>query len=440
MIQQFLNHIQHHNLCKTSDKILLAVSGGLDSMVMLHLFHQQGFNIAVAHCNFQLRGEESAGDQEFASQVCSALNIPLFTKVFDTAAIASEKKQSIQVVARELRYAFFQQVLKENNFFAIATAHHLNDVLETVLLNITRGTGIDGLAGIPVKTQNIIRPMLFASRDNLKAYAKKNNLLWREDSSNQKDDYQRNFIRHHVVPLLKKVNPALEETFKDTHERIVSAQALAKKQLESIQNDIFLKSGNRIAIDKRKLSGVGSSEVVLWELLKDYGFNYTQCKDLATCETSGKRFWSADYRITVDRDSFLLDRHADAVKEEIIVNAQSTSVYRAGDTLVLKQIDFADFTLIKNAAIAQLDAEKVTFPLVWRPWKPGDALIPLGMENSKKISDLLIDSKIALPDKEKITVIESRGEIVWVVGMRIHDRFKVTGTTKRVLLLKVETI
>lgn len=440
MIQQFLNHIQRHNLCKTSDKILLAVSGGLDSMVMLQLFSQHNFNIGIAHCNFQLRGEESAGDEAHVKQTCKQLNIPCHTKVFNTKAIAQERKLSIQLAARELRYQYFQELIKQHGYTTIATAHHLNDVLETVILNLTRGTGIDGLTGIPVRTNNIIRPLLFASREWLRNYAVKNNITWREDSSNEKDDYQRNFIRHRVVPLLKEVNPSLEDTFRDTHDRIVMAQLLVRSQLKTISDFLISTNGTRITIDKRNVLELENAHAVLWELLKDYGFNYVQCKDLIQEHIPGKQFYSSKYRIIIDRNSFILEPRKESIPDALTIENTSDVLPRAGESLTFKTVDSNVFKLTKKLSVAQLDADKLVFPMTWRPWKPGDVLIPLGMKTSKKVSDLLIDAKVSLPDKEKITVIESAGEVVWVVGMRINEHYKVTEKTRRVFIIELNSV
>ncbi len=438
MTQQLLNHIKRYNLCKISDKILLAVSGGLDSMVMLNLFRHAGFSIAVAHCNFQLRGDESAGDENFIRTTCTNLGLPLHVQAFDTASIAKEEKQSIQVTARELRYDFFQNIVKQYQYDVIATAHHLDDVFETIIINLTRGTGIDGLIGIPVKTNNIIRPLLFASREDLLAYAKQEQLLWREDSSNEKDDYQRNFVRHQVIPLLKKLNPGFNETFKDTHKRVVAGHAMLKMQYDKVRDVIFRTTGNRTYINKQKLFDFAYPAEVLWELLKESGFNYTQCIDIVEVETAGKIFYSHAYQLSIDRSEYILEKRSFATSEIVFIEQGSEEAVRGNEKLKITIVTSEKFLLKKESAIAQLDFDKIEFPLSWRSWQPGDALIPLGMNASKKVSDVLIDAKVALPDKAQVTVLESAGQIIWIVGMRINNRFKVTETTGQVLILELK--
>jgi tRNA(Ile)-lysidine synthase len=438
VVEQFLNHIQRHSLCKTSDKILLAVSGGLDSMAMLHLFRLAGFKVGVAHCNFQLRGEDSVADEALVNQTCVTLGIPFHVKRFETARIAENEKKSIQVLARELRYDFFKDIAQKHDYRAIATAHHLNDSLETVLLNLVRGTGIEGLTGIPLKNGNVIRPLLFASRQVIKDYADSHGLEWREDESNATDDYNRNFLRHQVVPRLRELNPNLENTFQDTLERIVGINNLSAKALENIKQDTWRETEGRVYINKARISKNSYPQVVLWEFLKSYGFNFDQCKLIMENHQSGRKFYGEKAALTIDREDFILEDFSEEKAIFCRIESGQRRVSTEGRNLNLIEKKAVDHLLERNSAMAQLDADKLKFPLIWRSWKPGDQMIPLGMSSGKKISDMLIDSKVPLPDKRNVTVVESSGEIVWLVGYRIHEAYKITQSTQRVMIIETE--
>lgn len=433
MIQQLLNHIDRHKLCKTTDKILLAVSGGIDSMVMLDIFLKAGFSIAVAHCNFQLRGKDADEDEQLVKDVCGN-TIPFFSKRFDTGSYAEANKLSIQMAARQLRYDFFESLMNENRFQFTATAHQLNDSIETTLLNFVKGSGIEGLAGIPIKINRIIRPLLFATRQMISDYAKENQIRWREDTSNASDDYQRNFLRNKIIPSLREINPALEETFRNTNERLQAAASWTKNLAADFLN--YDDSG-RIVIHKKELNEATSSEVLLWEIVKDFDFNYEQCKEIIETHQPGKIFYSPGHVLTIDRETYIIQaRQPENIFLQSEIHPKQVVTKNFNGSLFIQEIKKEDFSLNRSQHLAQVDADKIEFPLVWRLWKPGDSFMPLGMSNHKKLSDFFIDMKISLPDKEKITVVESSGQIVWVVGFRIHEAFKVTEHTKRVLVME----
>jgi tRNA(Ile)-lysidine synthase len=436
VVEQFLNHIHRHKLCKTSDKILLAVSGGMDSMVMLHLFVKAGFNPAVAHCNFQLRGEASSADEKLVAGTCENLKVTCHVTRFETAKVADESKDSIQLAARKLRYNFFNELREQHHYQFLATAHHINDSLETILFNLVRGTGIDGLLGIPVKNEWIIRPMLFASREMVERYAIENNILWREDASNAEDDYQRNFIRLHVISRLRELNPSLEETFQSSNERIRAMVHLAKNAFGEISRRVISEADGKMNIDIEAIQKFDDPAVILWELLKDKGVNYAQCKQIVLEHQPGKRFLAGDVTITIGRNHYIVEQGEAELDDFVIFSEGETEVILNDQKLVCRQVASTDFVLIKQPGVAQFDAAKIQFPLRWRRWKNGDAFTPLGMHSRKKVSDLLIDEKISLPEKKKMTVLESAGEIVWVVGLRIHDSFKVTEKTRKVLIIE----
>jgi tRNA(Ile)-lysidine synthase len=438
VLEQFLNHIERHQLCKTSDKILLAVSGGMDSMIMVDFFLKAGFDIGIVHANFQLRGAASDADEEMVAALALRLAVPFFSTRFDTRRLAEEGQKSTQVAARELRYGFFREVSTSHGYDYIATGHHANDNLETIILNLVRGTGIEGLGGIPVKQGNLIRPLLFATRDSLQAYAHENGIVWREDASNETDDYSRNYIRHKIIPPLKLINPNLEGTFVNSMERIWAGVELSRKSISVFYSRVVSESDGRLIIDKEKLLADPYPAVMMWEILKRFGFHYDVCKKIVSDHQSGKQFHGATYTLTVDRSSYILEKSSLNNSEEVvrIERGQDHALFM-GDKIHIKEINAEAFKLNPERNFAQVDADKVIFPLTWRRWLPGDSIIPLGMKTAKKVSDILTDARVSVPDKGKMTVLESGNEIIWLVGMRINDNFKITRATTRVLILEL---
>ncbi|MEQ9412466.1 MAG: tRNA lysidine(34) synthetase TilS [Cyclobacteriaceae bacterium] len=412
---------------------MLAVSGGVDSMVMLHLFYKAGYKIGVAHCNFQLRDAASDEDERLVQQTCQQWKVPFHTQRFETNNYAAVNGCSIQMAARELRYAWFRELMQANNYDLLATAHHLNDNLETTLLNFVRGTGISGIKGIPNKTDYIIRPLLAFTKKELVDYANENKLTWREDASNATDDYDRNQLRHQVIPKLEELNPALEDTFKRTNQRLQGAAAVFQLGLSHLRQQFVTEEKNRISISTELQQHISFPEVVLWELLKDYGFNYTQCADaVAAARQSGKIFHSSSHQLTIDRKAWIVAPHA--------IEMRATEIHPTDKKVTLGAWDLTiapsnDHTISTQPTEAKLDAAHITFPLTWRKWKEGDAFTPLGMHNQKKLSDFFIDAKVPRTDKEMATVLESNGNIIWVVGYRIDNRYKITDRTKEVLQL-----
>lgn len=436
MVEQLLNHIKRNNLCKTTDKILLAVSGGVDSMVMLHLFRQTGFKIGVVHCNFQLRGEASMGDEEFVRQTCDENNIPFYVKRFNTLTYAEENRLSIQMAARDLRYSFFDTLVDGLAYDYLATAHHLNDSIETTLLNLVKGTGIDGLSGIPQTKDKVIRPLLFATKEMLMDYATRYHLSWREDVSNGSTDYQRNFIRHRIIPELKALNPNFENTFQYTLQRLTGARLFASAYIDHFAQQALQFTNGRINIDKRKLLKNPAPSVLLWELIKDKGFNFDQCIEIVSMHQSGKKFFTSGYELFVDREYYIIQKKNDNAVTSIIVDKNADVVKGIAGNLYFEIQDKKDFCLRRETELAQLDFDRIEYPLTWRTWQPGDHFIPLGLTQTKKLSDFFIDMKLSMPVKNQMTVIESAGRVIWVVGLRIHNDFKVTEDTGRILTIR----
>jgi tRNA(Ile)-lysidine synthase len=436
--QQFLNHIEKNALCLPGDRILLAVSGGIDSMVMLSLFQNAGFRIGVAHCNFQLRGKESDSEERHVKLYCEARSIPFYSERMSTIEFAEEQKFSIQVAARELRYAFFESVRSQHGYQFIATAHHLTDSIETVLLNLTRGTGIDGITGIPVRNGLVIRPLLFCTRQQIVDYANAMNLNWCSDSSNDTDHYARNIIRHHVVPLLTSLNPDLEDNLSQSIERFAGTRWLATQMLGRFKSDAIRHEGDVIKIQMGHVLQSPHAAVVLWECLKQMGFRYDECKSIIVQRQPGKSFFSQTHRLVVDRTEWLVTPRISKAPLVEEISEDHNEAQLGAWKILLSKFTRDEYRLDTSPAVGQFDLEKIVFPLKWRSWNPGDSFSPLGMQAKKKVSDFLIDNKFSLVEKEEVTVMQSGEEIIWIVGIRISDRFKITSQTRRILKIAVE--
>lgn len=418
----------------------MAVSGGLDSMVMLELFRHSSYAFSVAHVNFQLRGAESDADESFLKAKCDQWKIPFYSTRVDTNNYATQHGMSIQLAARQLRYAWFRQLKLENGFDWIATGHHQNDSIETVLLNLTKGTGLDGILGIPEKTTDIIRPILFAGQEEIRNYAVDAGITWREDESNQTDNYQRNFIRHQIVPRLKEINPSLETTFARTLEKLQGSSSLISMALNNWKEKFLSEKKGQVLFNKSGFSGdynTSHNSLLLWEFVKEYGFNYDQCQEIIRVlpHQPGKRFLSTTHTLIIDRESLILSKHPIELNEIQIKSGQQVASLGAL-TLQLDLIE-CPFQISTSKKIAVVDTNHTMFPLVWRKWKPGDYFFPLGMNQRKKVSDFLIDEKVSLPDKESVTVLTCSGEIIWVVGFRLDDRFKLTEKTTKAIQLSI---
>lgn len=427
--KQFHNFIEQNNLIGDEEKILLAVSGGLDSMVMLSLFQESSYSFGVAHCNFGLRGEKSDQDERFVVGWSVKKGIDCFTKS------VKMEGNSIQLEARKKRYAWFNLLCEEKGYDKIATAHHLNDSLETTLLNITRGTGIKGLSGIPVQNKNIIRPLLFTNRDEILAYAKEMKLQWREDSSNSKTDYTRNRIRLKVLPELKEINPSIEQTFKNTKERLDLVAAQMADVVAKVKDENFDKREQEL-----NLAWINQTYhlLILSEILSDYGFNYVTSKEIYdSIGKSGNVFESERWKVVMDRQSLFISKQEESSDEEFYI--ENEGIFSIGNgELEVSGIDIGvPFELPADSKTAFFDGSCLSFPLKVRKWRQGDVFQPLGMSGSKKVSDLLIDMKVPLAKKADVLILESANEIAWVIGYRISERFKVNKETRSIVCAKL---
>lgn len=438
--EKFIEFNTSKRLANRKKKILLAVSGGIDSVVMCSLFHQVKYPFAIAHCNFQLRGNESDADEKFVSDLAKKYGVEVFIKKFDTTKYAEEKNISIQLAARELRYTWFQELRKEKEFNLVATAHHLNDNIETILFNLTKGTGIKGLRGIPVRNENIVRPILFASREEIESYQQEYKLNFREDSSNAEDKYTRNKIRHQIIPLLKEINPSLENAFAEKIELFTQLETMYEMQMKKSAAKLFLPRENDIYIPIIKLKKIQNASSVLYEYLKDFDFNAEHVEDIlvAVDADAGKQFLSSSARIIKDRRFFILTKLSDKDFSIQVINDGDTEIKFREKMLVLTSTT-ADTKITADKNSAFLDKTKLEYPLILRPWKAGDYFYPFGMKlKKKKLKKFFTDEKIPLNEKENSYVLESNKKIVWVVGYRIDERFKVTDSTKEVLKLYIK--
>lgn len=432
LIQHF---IEEKHLFTIQDKVLVALSGGADSVALLRVLVELGYSCECAHCNFHLRGEESNRDETFVRELCQSLDIPLHVIHFDTKTYAKKKHLSIEMAARELRYEWFEKVRREIHAEVIAVAHHRDDSVETFLLNLIRGTGINGLKGIPVRNGLIVRPLLHTSKTDILNYLSHLKQDYVTDSTNLQDEYMRNKIRLNLIPLMETMNPSIAETIDETAQKLTEvADIYHQNRKTAIQNALqktlernIEETEGRNSMDIETILSDIAPFSLLHEWLAPKGFNATQINDiyfsLKQCQ-SGKRFASTEWELLRDRKELVLQRKNP--DEKVPQIAQE-----------IVEID-PEFILLKDKNMAFLDADKVILPLEIRRWQAGDKFCPLGMKGKKNVSDYLTDKKFTLFEKERQYVACSEGKIVWLVGERIDNRFKITESTKRALVLRIE--
>lgn len=449
--QRFLAFINDNRLVNPARPTLLTVSGGLDSVVMAELFSRAGLPFAVAHVNFGLRGAESEADAVFVQNRAEQYGVPFHLTRVDTAAVAAERGISIQMAARELRYTWFAELLRKHEYGAIATAHHQNDVLETVLLNLTRGTGLAGLRGMPVRLGDVIRPLLFALRDDLAEYARQHGLTFREDSSNADDKYARNAIRHQVVPVLTGLNPnLLHETLPRTLSKLQAAERIVQSELNRVWLRTVQYEERFIFLPAHTLLDLPEPAFYLAEWLKPYGFlpDQTDAMLASLSRETGQQFASPTYRVTHDRrvaaeatqTGLLLEPLPALTTYEITLPDwpnQPVAVPGVGILHVERFDRSANFQFPTEPTIACFDTDQLVFPLTIRPWQTGDRFRPLGMRGTKLVSDLLNDLKLTRTEREQTAVLVSGNQIVWVIGRRMAHEFRVTEATQRITRIKL---
>ena len=436
MEKLFLNHLKKNFPSISVSKLIIAVSGGVDSIVLFHLCLKLKLNFFVAHCNFKLREKESDLDEKFVRDLAIKHNIKFYTKSFNTKKLSNNDNKSIQMVARELRYSWFEELSKELNVKHILTAHHLDDSLETFLINLSRGSGIDGLLGIPKVNDTVFRPLLIFKKDEILSYAKENKITWREDSSNKKNEYLRNQIRLEVLPKLKEINPNLLENFSKSIDRLQQSKSIIKDKMDDFVSDVSFTRDKNIYFEINKIKQVSNIDAYLYELLKKY--NFTQWDDIRDLldSQSGKQIISKTHKLLKDREHLILAKNSELENKSLLINKSSEEVAVSAGKIkisVAKKISKQDLDVI------YLDSDKLDFPLRVRSVLSGDYFYPFGMNGKKKVSKYLKDEKTSVFDKDKVLILEtSKNKIIWVVGMRLDDRFSVTDDTKEIT--KIELI
>lgn len=440
MKKRFKIFINENGLVQPQSTILLAVSGGVDSMVMLKLFKDCGYSFSVAHCNFMLRGEESDGDELLVRETCNNLNVDLFVKKFDTKQYASDNGVSIQVAARELRYHWFDDLIEKNGFSAVAVAHNKNDVAETILINLSRGSGLKGLTGIKPKTKGIIRPLLFAQRDEIEEFAKSKSIAYRVDSSNVDVKYARNRIRHRVLPELELINSGIIDNLYSTSLFLSESWAAINKMNRSFREETAKSVGEEIHYSIEKLKDYPFRQVFLVEEFTEFGFSASIVIEIEKSldRQSGKVFYSDKYHLVRDRESLILSPIKPQLPFLELRIGENSASLQEPIPLTFEVVSVGkDFTIPKSKTNVAFDYNKLNFPLTLRPWQEGDWFIPFGMDGKKKVSDFLIDQKVPLHRKDTVLVIESEGQIIWVVGYRIDNRFKITEESDKGFLISL---
>lgn len=448
-VKQFLEFAGHHALFTAQKKVLAAVSGGKDSVLLAHLLKSSGFDFAIAHCNFQLRGAESERDQDFTANLAHQLQVPFFLTEFNTADFAAENHISIQMAARKLRYDWFEKICAEQNFEVIALAHHQNDAVETVLLNLTRGTGIAGMHGIFPKNGKLVRPMLFLSKENIDLICAEEKLDFVEDSSNASNKYARNKIRLEVVPKLKEINPKLEKTFEQNLERFRQLEQLLEKTLQQFRDAVFIRQNSETRVKIADLKNLYPQQLLTFGLLREFNFSEQVVADLILSleKHSGKIFESPSHNLILDRTEIIIYKKKKREKESgerkleiVMIEDNQNEAYFQG--FKLKVLHDESALIIKNNPMAtSVDAAKLIFPLTIRNWQTGDYFFPLGMQHRQKLSDFFVHQKVPLHQKQIIPVlVNGNGEIIWLAGYRLDDRYKVQPGIKKVIIFELSNL
>lgn len=439
MINRFTQYYSGNQLFQHSDKILLAVSGGIDSMVLWRLFEEAGLNYAVAHCNFHLRGDDSNQDEAFVRERADELGVKLYVTHFDTQEYAAAAGISIEMAARRLRYDWFEETRRDGNFRWIATAHHLDDMLETFFINLVRKTGIRGLTGIKPKSGYLVRPLLFASRNEIEAFAQSREIEYRTDITNEDVVYQRNFIRHRIIPELEKLNPAFRNNLAETMENLRQAEEFndyeTARQIRKISDP-----QNSDEITVTSLLKQAFPDQLLFAWMTRYGFNPSIIREVFSHLEGepGRQFFSRTHRLVIDRNKLIVTPIPEN-NEEIFYLEHSDTWLGHPIQMTITRHDASAFRINSDPRTACLDEDKLEYPLTLRRWSPGEYFQPLGMHGFKKISDFYIDQKLSIPEKENTWILYSGGKVVWIMGYRIDNRFKITKETKKVVQLTLDT-
>ena len=437
MIQKFTAHININIPFLKEKKLLIAISGGLDSVVLYHILTSLNFDISLAHCNFNLRGKESDLDEEFVNNLSQKTSNQIFIKSFDTEKYSKDNKLSTQIAARELRYTWFQELVEKHNFDYILTAHHADDNLETFLINLTRGTGLEGFTGIPKINGNIVRPLLPFSREEILKYAKENKIEWREDASNASTKYTRNKLRHQVIPVLKEINPSLLSSFEKTLENLQESQQILEDRIDEVSSEIIETKEAITKINIDKIQQLSNPKAYLYQLLKNHSFTeWNDVYDLLSAQ-SGKQVFSKTHRLLKDRDFLMLTKKevSSFIKDSFEITENQSKITQP------IQLTFEEIqeNSTENKQTIYVDKDLLKYPLLVRKWQNGEYLYPTKMQGKKKLSKFFKDDKFSLLEKENTWLLcNADNEIIWVINHRQDRRFSTTSSTRKTL--KITTL
>ena len=438
MIESLKKHIEEALPFLKDKKLLIAISGGIDSVVLTHLLHDLKFDIALAHCNFQLRGVESDLDEQFIVDLGKKKKIPVFSTKFNTKAYSEKNKLSTQISARELRYNYFKELIEKHAYDFVLTAHHADDNIETFLINLTRGTGLEGLTGIPVKNGNIVRPLLPFSRLAILDYAKEQSITWREDKSNSQKKYIRNKIRHQVIPVLKEINPSLLSSFNKTSVYLQESTTIIDDKIKDISKEIITKEGEVIKFDIKKIEALSNPKAYLYQILKSYNFTeWDKVHNLLSAQT-GKYLRSNSSILLKNREFLVLSLSSNVEKHDgecFYIDENGLKNNALPFELSIKNTE--EIKLDTNKSIL-VDKKTVNYPLILRKKLAGDFFYPKGMFGKKKLSKYFKDEKLSLIEKKNIWVLcDSKDSIIWIVGLRQDRRFQINSNTKNILKISI---
>jgi len=439
MIARFRDFIRQRRLFDPADEILLAVSGGIDSMVLWRLFEESEFRYGVIHCNFQLRGDDSDLDEKLVREQAGRQGVRLFTRRFDTLEYADARGYSIEMAARELRYEWFEEIRSRHGYRYVATAHHQDDQLETFFINLVRKTGIRGLTGFREKSGTLIRPLLFAGRKEIDAFATDRDINFRQDRTNDETVYQRNYIRHHILPGLEKLNPSFRSNLFSTMENLRKTEEVYLTEIKKQELKISCRDGEFPAVYLSQLVKLPNPETVLYEWMSRYGFHASVISALynGLPGETGNQYFSRTHRLVIDRNKLIITP-IPGKESRVYYLEEGAGGLMDPVEMMVERFAASGFRVIPDPTVACLDAGKLLFPLVIRKWQPGEYFQPLGMQGFKKLSDYFVDEKFSLPEKEAVWILCSENKVVWIIGHRIDNRFRITPETKEVLVLRVK--